>query len=1226
MAEKRVVLDEKTGRAKQGSSVVKKKKKNCCCSCLITTLIVVVVILGAGVGVGWYFGNQYTSENLNMSLGECFSVLRGLYSPNEKKIVTNGYTDEDLNDFYSQLKHAVFLKDSVDVSVERVYELIKNEDSALPAKSYGAADSAAANGDADSANAIMQYISTLFTKENVDFDRLGSYDESKHEEYLLKIKDKGLAAFVNKLLVLIIADNTQITDQLQQFGIDDPLKYIELNQIILAKESRNVGVDDGNQVNVELKEVTTVKLTAHLKLVEAIKTENFIPNSFLASLAHFAIKALLPDDVYVTAKTGLNYMTGVDIFINNIDTEQKSNQAFKLLDGIMALAGSNESMKDTIDDMMTQNVKPFLEQAETYIDFSKVSDGSLNIDPFSAIIELTGINEEMADEDKLNGSQVLSVLSGVIGSDYANAVLPDYTFNNQHTSSDTSSPAYNSFYQTVYNPAAVDNATLVDYKEEFLNEVADKYLINLDPDNIPDSGDEIHFADFMAMFGVGTSDKTLDLMKLIDGSRMSELLGEEDYSKLSVNINDRMMGAIVSETISGILSSSDFSRYGIQVEQIIMREYDVSGNGDVRQFLELGMSINLYSVLDMDADPMIMSVLKAFLPEKVMLSVNMDITKDLGEKQPVKTQIKYNDLTAEETDRILEIIGRFAQSLSVDELMAQVEEPMREMLNQMYSLIGSVKFTQSKVVLPSVFKLMEELLFTETDENGIKAAVVRGEDIKDMLSSLTGSDDENYVSEKLGIDEAASNYDGFIGEIKAKYYINTDVTVNTFDDIFNVVNLSSFNADSFNIEKLKSDNASASELSPVFTDSEMAHMFQEVMASNPALGDFASIRGIQIRENNGNPYIKLAIEMNLSGFGEDVSKILPVQRIYAVATCYVNSPLTDENGEQYYSTEITINEMTHAQKATLQKMLNHLQGSAAIDLDAQSKELGKLIYRQLQTVQSSLGEGGFEFVEVQREGKTVGGLQLMSFYEFLAKATGIDTSNTDYGNSHEEVIDNIKGAIQGLYEKTEQAGSTNNFSVDDIIKNAAKDVDLTTPQGIAESFEQIPSLSSGLTGQMADNRFGGYLKSSFEGSVGQLKELTILSQNSDKAVSRRDEIASFGVNLEENKDYMYIVVRVDFSKIAAGEGSTVIGSFLPTDMYISICVDLSSMSNVMTRINNMTLHQENVLFAIAGLDAQAFDTTVNDALSIISAYNNATFIESPTEGAIGSIRTTFVLG
>lgn len=85
MGVKRVVLDE--NKNKKTKTPNRKKKKSCCCSCLIGAVVTFAVVLAIGAGVGWYFGDQFTRNNLGMSLGECFSAVGGLYSPNEKKIV-----------------------------------------------------------------------------------------------------------------------------------------------------------------------------------------------------------------------------------------------------------------------------------------------------------------------------------------------------------------------------------------------------------------------------------------------------------------------------------------------------------------------------------------------------------------------------------------------------------------------------------------------------------------------------------------------------------------------------------------------------------------------------------------------------------------------------------------------------------------------------------------------------------------------------------------------------------------------------------------------------------------------------------------------------------------------------------------------------------------------------------------------------------------------------------
>ena len=61
----------------------KKKKKLGCCGCLAIFCLVFVLIIGAGVGVGWYFGDKYMKQYFDMSLTDAFGVIGGLYKADE---------------------------------------------------------------------------------------------------------------------------------------------------------------------------------------------------------------------------------------------------------------------------------------------------------------------------------------------------------------------------------------------------------------------------------------------------------------------------------------------------------------------------------------------------------------------------------------------------------------------------------------------------------------------------------------------------------------------------------------------------------------------------------------------------------------------------------------------------------------------------------------------------------------------------------------------------------------------------------------------------------------------------------------------------------------------------------------------------------------------------------------------------------------------------------------
>lgn len=1212
MGAKRVVVEKHNKTA--GGKKEKKKKRSCCLTCFLTFLIATVVIFAAIVGVGCYFGNMYSTQYLDMTIGECFSVVSGLYSPNEKKIVTNPYSDEDLDGFYNELKHAVFLKESTKIDLKEILEVVGEasggEQSLRLAESDGSENTETTE---DGENVLMRFLSGIIKKENIDFDRLSSYDETKHEDYLLKLTDKGMAAFVNELLNTMLGDEELMKQvlgdtDLSEYGIDDISKYVSLRQIILGREERDVILtDESGEKSTERKEVTMLTATVQVKLMDAAKPvlEKYIPNSFLASMAHFFVKALLPNNIYLTVGMGLDYETELDIKLNRIDDEKKLALTFKLIDKI-----SNQSVRDTLNETMHESVYSMLSSVTDYADLSAVSNGTFTMDPFATVIDLTGINEELEPQDRVTSKELLTVLSDVLGSDYSAAISPEHTYKDQYlaTKDDTD---YNEVYGTVYNPTVKDKDKLVNYENEFLKEISDKYLIDLDKDGIPGSGDEIEFADLMAVFGMGSSDKSLEITELINGKKMNDLLDREPKD-IKVKINDRMMGAIVSSLIENIMGDGEFASYDIEVEQIIISTKTTSEG--VRRYMEIGVSAGISSFTQGLGEAMLSSMLEAFLPERVMLSVKMDITRgdELGTREPEKTEIRYNDLDGAETEKVLKIMGKFMSSLEIESIVSEMEMPIREMLDTMYSTLESIEFIDSNLVLPDIFTTVSDMLFKD-EETGER--VVSGDEIREMLKGLSGSDDEGFV-DSLGVKTASSSYDEFVRDINDKYYIKTDgAPVDKFDDIFAIVDVSSFDSTKFELDRLKHDAREAEELRPMISDGELAHIFAEKMGDNESLSDMeVKIVGIHVGTDGGESgdrlFIKLAIEFSLASLGGDITSILPIEKIYIVATSFVDVKHNDGDGD-YYETIVDINKMSAQQKGTLQKMLTHLQGEeSALDFDAKALEIGKVICEQLSTLETSLGEGGFEFVN--------GGIMLTDFYAFLAKATETQASS-----------ETLKGAVQGLYEKEDGVGSDYNFTVSNIVGNGIGEFDTQDPMN---NFEESPSAENGYKAKMADVKFGAMLERRFTETVGSLRELTIISTESatEKTKKYYGELKELGVASPENSGYMRLVVRLELDKLMGESSNSLISSFLPNYVYVTMYVTLDEpeMSLAAMRINSLSVEEQDALLKIAHLDDDSITTTVNDSLNIISEYHeNAQYVDSSAGvGAIFTSATQLGLG
>lgn len=87
--------------------------------------------------------------------------------------------------------------------------------------------------------------------------------------------------------------------------------------------------------------------------------------------------------------------------------------------------------------------------------------------------------------------------------------------------------------------------------------------------------------------------------------------------------------------------------------------------------MEIGISAGLGSFTDSFEQAMLSAMLNEFLPERIMLSVKLDITREemLGGRQLEKTEIRFNELDAAETEKILKVIGKFAGSLEIDSIL-----------------------------------------------------------------------------------------------------------------------------------------------------------------------------------------------------------------------------------------------------------------------------------------------------------------------------------------------------------------------------------------------------------------------------------------------------------------------------------------------------------------------------------------------------------------------------
>ncbi len=453
----------------------KKKTRHGCCTCLLTVFIVFIVILGAGVGVGWYFGDKYTKQYLDMSLKDCFGVVRDLTHAKEKKIVEKSYAGTSETDFETQLKKQLFLNENADLNKDTLLEQVigkkeskqgevltraLKESGAEPLdgetpdnENTGSENTGGENGGGSSggeSNAVMNYVASLFTRENMDLVTLSEYDESKHGEYKLNFTDVQLAAFLSSVINEGL-NSEALTESDALKSISEVIGDKKLSEILFFDQVVFSGTAEDPHMKMTLSvDVRTV-------------ANGYIANATGMNLG-FLTKMFLPKRIFITADVAMAGDGKLDLLINEMNAD-KMDRFYKFVNGLSNIGGGEKTdIRETINNSAQKIVGGVAEAVHKYGDVSEISSGKIKIDLLQALIEVSKLNEGKEDPDLiLTSSDMIYALKYVVTSDFENAIR-EYTWKDRYYSNgDHSAPA-------VYKkPTEVgDRDEKADYEEELL--------------------------------------------------------------------------------------------------------------------------------------------------------------------------------------------------------------------------------------------------------------------------------------------------------------------------------------------------------------------------------------------------------------------------------------------------------------------------------------------------------------------------------------------------------------------------------------------------------------------------------------------------------------------------------------------------------------------------------------------------------------------------------------
>ena len=1205
-----------TTKTQNGKAPVKKKKHGCR-NCFITILVFILVI-----GVAGYFtADFFTRKYIDMSLSSCFGVLRDLRSVKPSKIVTNGYGDNDYKRFNTELKQQLFLKSDVDFGSDKLIASIidniqedgeeggetENSDSeSLLARSAGAL------GAGLDTSGFLSELTELYVRENMDAERLAGYNAAEHSDYVMHISDKMLASAVNKA-INSVGKLDAISEMLDEFNVEKLSDIASVEQIIFGEHK---GVKDGAETDVK---AFTATLSVNLRAVA-----NSLLKEKTGKDLSFVSKLFLPKRFYITVVVPLETGASIEnaVYLNNM-SDAKMNRAYKLIDNVTAAAGSKLNAKEKISGAILDSMGEVTENVNEVFPLSEAQNGVVEFDVFQKVIELGKINEENGEvkpeEKRLKASDIIGTLSGLVASNPDNAIKEQYDYSHQYFDS----TADKVVYIKTENPGdAVAGMQWLDYKELFMRELSEKYMLDLTM-GTPDLSDDVTFDDLMHLFGLGdplSEPKELELLDLFDSSKLNGIFEQENKK---VNVDSRMLGAILQTQINNLISSGgSLGSCNPKLEYVYT--YLTSENHVTHNMLEAAISVDVRSLLPKDAG--VSSMVAGLVGDSAVVTFNVDVTPNTDENfKYLDSSLSYNGLNKEKTELVLKTVSAFVSDFNTEKLLEQVETPMRDTIGKMNDVI-SIKLCSSEIDLdatPSelppaiqlsdVFETVKNMLFKD-DEN------ITAQGIENVLKSIDAVNGTNFEQEYLKNVSLSADYKSSLEELTRKYYIKGNYE--TFDSLFGdagILSPDKFDSDKFELERMYHDPSSEESLRPLFTDGDIAALVLEKMKSETDSGSelythLLKVKGVRIIGGESEPTLTAVFELDSSSLVDsnnaDELRLLPADKIYLRATVKLSSVgyYNQSNGEEYFGeeepdasytpffrTDITLNDMDAETYITAVNMLNSLNknkdenSAKAVDFEVVARDIGAVVYGRISAMQNSLGSDT-EFVD--------GGVRLASVYGYMRTSLLSENSAASAAD--------VKAAVQGLVAKNNvlSENSEHNYDAEKIIENPLNNaVNFKFENGKISMTDR--SFGRGLAGGFNVDLGGGISYTApavlGDGNGYSLTQLNILSGSLG---NREEFLQGFGKTLNGAGTYLELTFTLELRQIGTGDFKNA----LPENVNVTVLFSKSAGGYEFEyfRINELNETRQNILFELAGIDVSKYvETQIAKCETALAAYSGA---------------------
>ncbi len=1238
MAKKVAVPDEEDIRS---GGIRTKKKHNKCCTCCLIALIVILVILVAGFVTGWLLGDKYTKEYFGLTMGDTLGVVNDLYWTNDEDVVKRPFKASDLDGFYSEIKRNVLLKDSAEVDFDAALDEAiskylnegKSENAALRksdkdgepddgesvAESNGEGVDGGENGDnnkdddSEIMNIFVDMIAGVLNRDNIDIDRLNSYPDN--DEYIFNLKDKQLAAFVNSVLKSVLK-NADGFDALKGYAdIVDLSKVVALKQIRFTAQS--VNGEDGEKVIKASSADVTVWLGVQSAAGQAItKSMKEAGAGWASGMVSWLGDVILPKNMYLTVSIPLfGEDNKADVIINDMNAKERK-RADKLIDGILKISGGDMTLQGLVD-LITEKVKPMLEKAVDKMDFTDAGSGTISMDLLDTVAKMASENMEGAE---LTKGDFLYVMQALLSdrTEQLNSLIP-YRFDSWYLVNG----------KEEYLPTGGDEKNKISYDQKFIDEIEDKYAI--------DFGESKNLTEVLEMLGISldgsnnASTGSTELLNKINSAKFNALLDEPDMNKIRLRITDRMLGAALAGQMDKLTAGSDLGDLKLELEALsFVKKPDTAKAA--HSYALLAVEVDLADMLDsLGGNSLITKLTTGLMPEKILLTVTVDITRDRSVK---RDEAEFVINSCKNTDRALDTLSRLVPDIKLNDISDKISETLNDMLDQMDSLL-SVELAEStftlgedgvwsgdgaSLVIPDIFTVVTDMVLVKELPDGTKEKVVTPAELKAVIRDLN-----NPGVAESNID-AEAGYKNFIGEVVEKYYFNADSdSFQNFDRLTDY--LSDFSTDKLRVygkNGLAHDNSTTAQLKPLMTSGELGVLLTEKMGDNATVSSYEIVR---VDTGDNTLSVTLAIDLaDLMSGAEQVQKLINADKLYATAEFRLGTILNDENGNPYaYDVGLTVNiknsdgeivpmdtESTYPALLRIVKFF-----VPEFDIENQVSEFGKILYEQMGNLNESMSGSDdirvFDFTD--------NGLELIDFYTFFALK-----KKPDLLEGHSS--DDIKTTLQGMYLVSDNPDEYNpsNYRVSDIMYNEPTPATNPGPNGTTPWTET--EAATLLEQDYFDRDFNGFIKQGMakiadeiteSGETGVKVEQTMFlvhgdtadPSNPDDPRKKADAVRDWlndKLNLDGERqvsaahDYIVITFSMGMGAFVGGdgEGTNEAKPLFPEKIYITVAykydasaADGEKFSLVGDKrgadaptvvFNNMDVTEYDVVVSLMGLD------------------------------------------